>query len=127
MILLLTTIHIACWFLIGWSTSPQPLADDATTLALIFLWLIQIATGGCLMAMVVRSLAVSSTAAIIGATTVAVYRTLLASGENVAVWSFWISAGAYVGLVVEAVFGVVRMLEDRLARHVEGIALTTMR
>lgn len=130
MILVTTTIHISFWFFvgsIGWSTSPQPLADDATTLALIFLWLTQIATGGFLMAMVAPSLAVSSTAVIIGATTVAICRTLLASGGNGAVWSFWVAAGAYMGLAVEAVFEVLQMVEDRLARHVEGNALTRMR
>lgn len=122
MILVTTTIHISCWFFvgsIGWSTSPQPLADDAITLALIFLWLIQIATAGCLMIVVAPSLAVSSTAAIIGATVVAVHRTLMASGGNGAIWSFWIAAGAYVGLVVEAVFGVVRTVEDGIAHRVE--------
>jgi len=130
MILLIATINISCWLLvgsIGWATSPQPLADDATTLALIFLWLTQIATGGFLMAMVAPSLAVSSTAVIIGATTVAICRTLLASGGNGAVWSFWVAAGAYMGLAVEAVFEVLQMVEDRLARHVEGNALTRMR
>lgn len=96
MILLTTTIHISCWLLsgsIGWSTFAQPLADDAITLALIFLWLIQIATGGCLMVVVALSLAVSSAAAIIGATVVWLVKVMVLSGlfesRRVLMWDWW--------------------------------------
>jgi hypothetical protein len=75
---------------------------------------------------VAPSLAVSSTAAIIGATTVRVYRTLTASEGNGAVWYFWIAAGTYVGLVVEAVSGIVQMVEDGIAQRVAMNASTRM-
>ena len=126
-ILVNATIHLACWSLvgsIGYATSPQPLVDDAITLALIFLWLIQIATGFCLMAIVAPSLAASSSAAIIGATIAAIHRTLMASPGNGAILSFWIVAGAYVGLAAEAVFGIVQMLQDSIAHRFEMNAST---
>lgn len=127
-ILLFTaTVYIACWLLvgsIGWATSPQPLADNAATLGLIFLWLIHIATGGCLMALVAPNLAVGFTAAIIGATTVTIYRTLMASHGNGAIWSFWISAGAYTELAYEAMFVIIQMLQDRIAHRFEINAST---
>lgn len=55
MILVTTTMHMALWLLgssIGGTASPQSLPDDAVALALAFLWLVQIATGSCLMAVV---------------------------------------------------------------------------
>lgn len=78
------------------------------------------------MVVVAPNLAVSSTAAIFGATVVAVYRTLLASEGNGAVWSFWVAAGAYVGLVVEAVSGIVQMVQDGIAQRVAMNASTRM-
>ena len=69
-------------------------------------------------------LAVSSTAAIIGATMVAIYRTLMASHGNGALWPFWISAGAYAGLAAEAVLGILQMLQDSIERRVRMNALT---
>lgn len=71
-------------------------------------------------------MAVSSTAAVIGATLVAVYRTLMASGGNAAIQSFWVVAGAYAGLATEAVVGIVQMLEDSIAHRFETKASTRM-
>ena len=76
------------------------------------------------MAIVACDVAVSCTAAIVGATMVAIYRTLVGNGGNGAVWTFWISAGAYVGLAVEKVFGVLRMVQDCIAHRVEMNAST---
>lgn len=124
-LLFLTTVHMACWLLvgsIGWATSPQLLSDDPIVVVLILLWFTQIATGGCLMAVVAPSLAVSSTAATIGATMATIYRTLIASNGNGAVWSFWISAAAYAGIAAEAVFGVLQMLQDSIAHRVQRSA-----
>lgn len=126
-LLFLATVHMACWLLvgsIGWATSPQLLSDDPIIVVLILLWFTQTATGGCLLAVVAPSLAVSSTAAIIGATMVAIYRTLMASHGNGAIWSFWISAGAYAGLAAEAVLGILQMLQDSIERRVRMNALT---
>lgn len=122
-ILLVTaTVHMACWLLvgsIGWATSPQLLSDDPIVVVLILLWFAQIATGGCLMVIVAPSLAVSSTAAIIGATMIAIYRTLMASHGNGAIWSFWISAGAYAGIATEAILGILQILQDNIAHRVQ--------
>jgi hypothetical protein len=71
------------------------------------------------LAVVAPSPAVSSTAAIVGATVVAIYRTLVASHGNGAVWSFWILAGAYGGLAVEGMCGVLQMVQQSIAHLVE--------
>jgi len=76
------------------------------------------------MVIVAPSVAVSCTAAIVGATIVAVYRTLVSSGGNGAVWSFWISVGAYVGLAAEGVSGVLQVVQENVAHRVEMNAST---
>ena len=55
MVVVTTTNHMACWLLgssIGGTAFPQLLADDAVTLALAFLESVQVATWGCLIAVV---------------------------------------------------------------------------
>ena len=126
-ILVTATVHMACWLLvgsIGWATSPQPLRDDPKIVVLILLWFAQVATAGCLLEMTAPSLTVSSTAAIIGATMVALFRTVVTSTGNGAVWSFWVSAGAYAGLGVEAWLGLVLMARDNIAYRISRNAAT---
>jgi hypothetical protein len=76
------------------------------------------------MALVAPNLAVGFTAAVIGATMVAIHPTLMASHVNGAIWSFWISAGAYAGMAMDVMFGLAQMLQGSIAYRFEIKAST---
>lgn len=121
-ILLMATKHIACLLLggsIGRAISPHQLSDSLATVLLVYVWLVQLATAGYLLITLASSLTASFTAAIVGAAVVTLHLTLTLHPENGAIWMFWIWAGAYVGLAVEASSGLVGMLEDSMAQRIE--------
>lgn len=125
-ILVALTTTLICWLItgiIGFKSPTATVQDDQTLIAVV-LWIFQFISSICLVIAAVSkgwsTPAATTSASIVGLGVALVYGVCYAEWGNAATWMFWVAAGVYGALGVEARMGWVEGLERGIARAMEG-------
>lgn len=124
LILVALTTALTCWFLTGviGHTSPTLPAKDDMTIMCVFLWVPQALATGCLVYTAETrgwsTPAATLSASIVGVGAAIVYGVCWADWGNAATGAFWIAAGVYGAMGVEAWLGVAGAAEVGIGRVV---------
>ena len=126
LILVALTTALTCWFLTGMigHTSPALPAQDDMTILCVFLWIPQALATGCLV-YTAQTRGWSTPAATLSASIVGVGATVLygvcwADWGNAATRAFWVAAGIYGAMGVEAWLGIAAAAETGIGKAMGG-------
>jgi hypothetical protein len=125
-VLVALTASLVCWLLTGavGHTAPRMRPGADYTAATMFFWAIQLGAGVFLVGGVgarrLSSIAAALSAALVGAGVAGAWGVCVADWGNAATWAFWVFAGVYAALGVEAGVGGCRRVERWIAGRLEG-------
>jgi hypothetical protein len=125
-VLVALTLSLVCWLLTGavGHTAPRARPGADPTAATMFFWAIQLGAGVFLVGGVgarrLSSIAAALSAALVGAGAAGAWGVCVADWGNAATWAFWVFAGVYVALGVEAGVGGCARVERWIAGRLEG-------